>query len=145
MRQFQPHASVRGSQIDHGPTCHYCGAELRFLKLASGKRLPVEREPSDDAGYVVVLGGIANVLSASDAAPLREEGYSLFTIHDCVEGRERRRRAPARPAADVVPLPTRTAADQLALDAEAIVPTPPADLADRRARRARRRYFGGRR
>lgn len=137
-----------GSRVERGATCRYCGAELRFHRTVRGNLIPLNREASDAAGYVAVVRGVASVLHASRAIALREEGFPLFTVHECKGSRaerdRRRRFEQARAAVDrgrVGRIEPDAAPTQLALTDRPITTGNVADLARFRAKRAER---GGR-
>lgn len=88
-----------------GPTCRYCGDPIRFLRLASGALVPVDRRPSRLRGTLLIRKGVAHVLSTPDARLARARGVPVFVLHreSCVAAGQfvattrPARRAPAAP------------------------------------------------
>lgn len=66
---------------DRRPTCRSCGQRIRYFRTVKGKSMPCNPDPSDEKGNVLVLRGVAHVVSGDELERLRREGYDLFVHH----------------------------------------------------------------
>lgn len=84
------------------PTCRSCGTPIRYVRGESGSWIPVDREPDEELGNMLVEGGVAEVLSTTQLAAARAEGYSLYVSHfaTCPRAHVHRRRTSRSVAAD---------------------------------------------
>lgn len=86
--------------------CNYCDAPIRWLTGSTGKRMPVNAQPSA-TGNVIIRGDRAGVLGQRPAAAAREQGEQLHLHHvvDCphadrwnAQAREASRRSKPAPS-----------------------------------------------
>ena len=83
------------------PTCRSCGAEIRFLRAATGRPIPVDREPDADLGNGLIERGVATpITSTTQLVALRADGRDLYVSHfaTCPRAHVHRRPAPTRAA-----------------------------------------------
>lgn len=68
-----------------GDQCNYCAAPIKWLTSANGKRMPVNAQPDQERGNVVLLGQKAAVLGPSKATAARAQGVEAYLHHaaDC--------------------------------------------------------------
>jgi hypothetical protein len=74
--------------------CRSCGAAIRWVVVAgSGKRMPLDAEPSERGNVRVAGNGEAHILDAVFAADARSAGVPLFLSHfaTCPEAAQHRR------------------------------------------------------
>ena len=69
--------------------CRDCDAPVRFVATASGKRMPIDIDPTP-TGNVVILDGMARVLTADQLAQ-RNQPAQRFMPHAATCPRRRRR------------------------------------------------------
>lgn len=50
------------------PSCRRCGADIRWLRTAAGKAMPVDAAPNPD-GNVYLKDGLAHVLHKDEQQP----------------------------------------------------------------------------
>lgn len=83
------------------PTCRSCGAEIRFVRFANGRTMPVDREPDEELGNILVERGVAEVLTiTTQLAAVRAE-RPLYVSHfaTCRYAKVHRRRPTSSAAA----------------------------------------------
>ena len=76
--------------------CRSCDAEVRWVKTAAGKWMPLDVEPSAEGNVqLCMVGGeeIATVLGAGDRAAAQLEQISLYVSHfvTCPHGKQWRK------------------------------------------------------
>lgn len=62
----------------------HCDAPIKWLRTASGKRIPVDAEPNSDGNVQLAwVGGeqVAIVLNAADRAAAQVDGCELYMPH----------------------------------------------------------------
>jgi hypothetical protein len=60
-------------------TCRSCGAEIRWaVSMSTGRRMPIDAEPTPDGNVLLHPGGGATVLAAGVPVPV---GRSRYTSH----------------------------------------------------------------
>lgn len=84
------------------PTCRSCGAEIRFVRFANGRTMPVDREPDEELGNILVERGVAEVLTTTTQLLAVRAERPLYVSHFATcryakVHRRRRARATATP------------------------------------------------
>lgn len=78
---------------DYLSTCRSCNAPIRWAVTRTGRRMPLDRDPSPRGNARLLLDGTSQVLAGARLEEARAAGVLLHMPHhsSCPQGRDWRR------------------------------------------------------